>query len=50
MLPLPLAASPMLVLSLVQLNDVEVPVNVTAVVDVPLQTTWLPIAVTTGVG
>jgi hypothetical protein len=50
MLPVPLAARPMLVLSLVQLNAVAVPLNVTVVVDVPLHTTWLPIAATEGVG
>ena len=50
MFPVPLAARPMLVLSLVHVKDVAVPLNVTVVVGVLLHTTWLPIAATAGVG
>lgn len=48
----PLAASPMDVLLLVQLYTVPAtgPVIVTAVVAVPLQTVWLAIVFTAGVG
>ena len=49
-LPLPLAPRPIAVLLLVQLYDVPVPLNVTAVVDVLLHTLWFPTAVTVGVG
>jgi len=51
-LPAPLAARPMPVLLFVQLNTVPgtVPVNVTAVVDAPLQTDWLATAATVAVG
>jgi hypothetical protein len=52
MLPLPLAASPIEVFVLVQLNVVPptAPLNVMAVVLAPLQTTWLPTTATVGVG
>ena len=52
MFPVPAALRPMLVLLLVQLYTVPAtgPLMVTAVVDAPLQTTWLAIAFTTGVG
>ena len=50
MVPVPLPARPMLVLSLVQLKLVAVPVKVIPVVAVPLHTTWLVTAATTGVG
>jgi hypothetical protein len=52
MLPVPLAASPMDVVLLVQLKVVPptAPLNVTAVVLDPLHTTWLPGATTVGVG
>ena len=51
-LPVPLAARPMLVLLLVQLYTVPAtgPVIVTAAVDAPLQTVWFAIALTAGVG
>jgi hypothetical protein len=39
--PEPFAASPIDVLSLVQLYTVAKPVNVTAAVEAPLHTTWL---------
>jgi hypothetical protein len=48
--PVPLAASPMLVLSLAQLNEVAVPVKLIAVVLIPLHTTWFEGAATEGVG
>jgi hypothetical protein len=49
--PVPLAPRPMLISLLVQLKVAPaVPVNVTAPVIAPLQTTWLGIAVTVGVG
>ncbi len=50
MFPVPLAARPMLVLSLVHVKDVAVPLNVTVVVGALLHTTWLPMAATVGVG
>ena len=52
MFPVPAALRPMLVLLLVQLNTVPAtePLMVTVVVDAPLQTTWLAIAFTDGVG
>ncbi len=50
MFPVPLAARPMLVLSLVQVKAVAVPVKVTAVVFDPLHNTWLAITATVGVG
>ena len=50
MLPVPLAGSPIEGVSLVQVKLVAVPVNDTAAVLLPLQSSWLPIAVTTGVG
>ncbi len=54
-LPLPLAARPIEGSLFVQLNTVPggvvtEPVNVTAVVGAPLQTTWLATAFTSGVG
>ena len=51
-LPIPPDPSPMLVLSLVQLNTVPGtgPVIVTAAVVAPLHTTWLAIALVDGVG
>jgi hypothetical protein len=50
MFPVPLPASPMLVLLLVQLKAVAVPVKFTAVVLAASQTTWFEGAVTVGVG
>jgi hypothetical protein len=50
MLPVPLAARPMLVLLLVHVNAVAVPVKLTAVVLIPLHTTWLGGNATVGVG
>ena len=51
MFPAPEAANPIDGVSLTQLKAAPaVPVNVTSVVNVPLHTTWLPIAFTTGVG
>ena len=49
-LPVPLAARPIEVVVLVQLNAVAVPVKFTAVVSVPLQTVWLVTGFTVGVG
>ena len=54
-LPVPLAASPMEVVLLVQLYTVPgglvtAPVKVTAVVGAPLHTTWFDTAFTVGVG
>ena len=53
-LPVPLAANPMLVVLFVQLYTIVPPVvgllKVTAVVDAPLHTTWLATAVTVAVG
>ena len=51
-LPVPPAARPIVVLLLVQLNTVPGtgPVIVTAALAVPLQSVWLAIAVTDGVG
>lgn len=50
MLPVPLAGRPIEGVSLVQVKLVLVPVKLTAVVVLPLQSSWLPIAVTVGVG
>ena len=54
-LPVPLAARPMLVVLFVQLYTVPgglvtAPVNTTAVVGAPLHTTWLATAFTVGIG
>ena len=51
-LPVPLAARPIDVVLLVQLNTVPVtaPLNVTAVVADPLHTVWLATAFVVGVG
>lgn len=50
--PVPEAARPVVVLLFVQLNTVPgtVPLNVTAVVALPLHNTWLLIPATVGVG
>ncbi len=50
MLPAPLAGRPIEGVSLVQVKPVAVPVKLTAVVLLPLQISWLAIALTTGVG
>jgi len=54
LLPVPLAASPMEVALFVQLYTIVPPVvglpKVTAVVELPLQTTWFEIAFTVAVG
>src|ERR1044071_7715541 len=50
MLPIPLPGNPIKGVSLVHVKLVAVPVNVTAVVLLPLQISWLAIAATTGVG
>lgn len=52
MLPVPLSARPMPGLVFVQLKTVPgtVPLKLTAAVELPLQTVWLPTAATVGVG
>ncbi len=50
MLPAPLAGRPIEGVSLVQVKPVAVPLNDTAVVLLPLQISWLAMALTTGVG
>jgi hypothetical protein len=50
MFPVPVAGRPIDGLSLAHVKLVAVPVNVTAVVVLPLQSSWLAIAVATGVG
>jgi len=49
-LPVPLAASPIVVLLLAHVYDVPLPVKVTAVVVPPLHTIWLLTGFTKGVG
>ncbi len=51
-LPVPLAARPIAVLLLVQVNVVvaTLPVKFTALVELPAQSTWLPTASTVGFG
>ena len=49
-LPVPLAARPMVALSFVQLYEVAVPVKFTAVVGAPSQTVWSVGSATVGVG
>ena len=49
-LPVPLAARPIEVLSFVHEYEVPVPEKVTVVVDVPLQTNWSVGSLTVGVG
>jgi hypothetical protein len=50
MLPVPLAGSPIEGVSLVHVKPVAVPLNDTVVVLLPLQISWLVMALTTGVG
>ena len=49
-LPVPLEAKPMEVLSLVQMYEVALPAKLMSDVDVLLQTTWFATAFTAGVG
>ncbi len=49
-LPVPVAGRPIEGVSLVQVKLVAVPVKLTADVVLPLQSSWLPMAVTVGVG
>src|SRR4029077_9428647 len=50
MFPVPLAPNPIDVLLLAHVNEVAVPLKVTAVVLPPVHTTWLPTVLTVGVG
>jgi hypothetical protein len=50
MLPVPLEGSPIEGVSLVHVKPVAVPAKVTAVVELPLQSSWSAMAVTAGVG